>query len=160
VTRPAISQAQAWQPESLSRLADGWNEAARLLVTHIDSVMRDVHRTRDFWSGATADAARDNADGIAAVVDDAARCLVVASVAAQDGADQIAAAQTTLRTCVAEARDDEFEVADDGSVSIRAGPSPLLVALSGGAPEVAHTMLAMQADELTTRSTARLVEAR
>ncbi|HTI78732.1 MAG TPA: alpha/beta hydrolase, partial [Mycobacterium sp.] len=119
----------------------------------IDSAMRDVHRTRDFWTGATADVARDNARGIAAAADDAARCLIVASVAAQDGADQIAAAQTALRRCVAEARDDEFEVADDGSVSIRAGPSPLLVALSGGAPEVAHTMLAMRADELTRQIT-------
>ena len=94
--------------------------------------MREVSRSNEFWTGATADAARDNARGIAAAGDDAARHLVIASVAARDGADQIAAAQTSLLTRVAEARDGGFDVADDGAVSIRAGPPPLLVALSGG----------------------------
>ena len=75
--------------------------------------------------------------------------LVIASVAARDGADQIAAAQTSLLTRVAEARDGGFDVADDGAVSIRAGPPPLLVALSGGDPVVAHDMLTMRADELS-----------
>ena len=35
------------------------------------------------------------------------------------------------------------------TVSIRAGPPPLLVALSGGDPVVAHDMLTMRAAELT-----------
>ena len=153
MTRPTVSQAQAWQPDSLRRLADGWSEAARFLVMLVDSAMRDVHRTRDFWTGAAADAARDNARDIATATDDAARCLVTASVAAQDGADQIAAKQASVRTCVADVRDDGFDVADEGTVSIRAGPSPLLVALSGGAPEVAHQMLAMRAEELTRQIT-------
>ena len=95
VTRPTVSQAEAWQPDSLRRLADAWDEAARRLAAHVDSAMREIHRSNEFWTGATADAARDNARGIAAAGDDAARRLVLASVAARDGADQIAAARTT-----------------------------------------------------------------
>ena len=104
MTRPTVSQAEAWQPDSLRRLADSWDEAARRVTAHVDSVMREVSRSNEFWTGATADAARDNARSIAAAGDDAARHLVIASVAARDGADQIAAAQTSLLTRVAEAR--------------------------------------------------------
>ena len=149
MTRPTVSQAEAWQPDSLRRLADSWDEAARRVIAHVDSVMREVGRSNEFWTGATADAARDNARGIAAAGDDAARHLVIASVAARDGADQIAAAQTSLLTRVAEARRGGFDVADDGAVSIRAGPLPLLVALSGGDAVVAHDMLTMRATELS-----------
>jgi len=66
VTRPTVSQAEAWQPDSLRRLADSWDEAARRVIAHVDSVMREVGRSNEFWTGATADAARDNARGIAA----------------------------------------------------------------------------------------------
>ena len=57
--------------------------------------------------------------------------------------------ETSVLTRVAEARDGGFDVADDGTVSIRAGPPPLLVALSGGDPVVARDMLTMRADELS-----------
>ena len=153
VTRPTVSQAEAWQPDSLRRLADDWDEAARSLAAHVDTVMREIRRSHEFWTGATADAARDNARGITAAGDDAARRLVIASVAARDGADQIAAARASVLTRVAEARDGGFDVADDGTVSIRGGPPPLLVALSGGDPVVARDMLTMRAGELSKQIT-------
>ena len=127
MTRPTVSQAEAWRPDSLRRLADEWDEAARRLAAHVDTVMREIRGSHEFWTGATADAARDNARGIAAAGDDAARRLVIASVAARDGADQIAAARALVLTRVAVASDGGFDVADDGTVSIRAGPPPLLV---------------------------------
>jgi hypothetical protein len=153
VTRPTVSQAEAWQPDSLRRLADVWDEAARRLTAHVDSVMQEIRRSHEFWAGTTADAARDHARGIAAAGDDAARRLVIASVAARDGADQIAAALAAVRMRVSEARSGGFDVADDGTVSIRAGASALLVALSGGDPRVARDMLKMRADELTGQIT-------
>jgi hypothetical protein len=153
VTRPTVSQAEAWQPGSLRRLADDWDEAARRLTTHVDSVMREISRSHEFWTGATADAARDNARGIATAGDDMARRLVIASVPARDGADQIAAARTSVQTLVAKARDDGFDVADDATLSIRAGPTALLVALSGGDQGVAHDLLAMRAGELSEQIT-------
>ena len=122
MTRPTISQAEAWRPDSLRRLADEWEKAAQRLATHVDIVMREIRRSHEFWTGAAADAARDNALGIAAAGDDAARRLVTASVAARDGADQIAAARAAVQTRVAEARDGGFDVADDGRC--RFGPVP------------------------------------
>jgi hypothetical protein len=113
--------------------------------------MREVHRSNEFWAGATADEARETAGSIATACDDVARCLVIASVAARDGADQIAAALTAVRTRLAEARDGGFDVTDDAMVSIRAGPPTLLVALSGGDPVIARDMLTMRADELSKR---------
>ena len=156
MTRPTVSQAEAWQPDSLRRLADAWDAAARDLAGHVDSAMREVHRSNGFWTGATADAARDNARRIAAACDYAARRLVIASVAARDGADQIAAALTSLRARLAEARNGGFDVADDATVSIRAGPPALLVALAGGDPAVARDMLTMRADELSIQITSAL----
>lgn len=151
MTRPTISQAEAWQPDSLLRVAEAWDEAARHLTAHVDTVVREIHRSNEFWTGTTADAARDDAKTMTTVGDDAARRLVLASVAARDGADQIAAARTSVLTRVAEARDTGLDVADDGTVSIRAGPPPLLVALSGGDPALAHNMLSMRAHNLTTQ---------
>jgi hypothetical protein len=149
VTRPTVSQADAWRADSLRQLADAWDDAARRVTAHVDTVMAEIRRSHEFWAGATADAARDNAHGIAAAGDDAARHLVTAAVAARDGADQIAAAQSSVQEKVAETCNAGFDVADDGTVSIRAGPSPLLIALSGGDAAVAHHMLTMRADELT-----------
>ena len=151
MTRPTVSQAQAWQPDSLRRLADEWDEAARSLATHVDTVMREISRSHEFWTGVTADSARDNARGITAAGDGAARSLVIASVAARDGADQIAAARELVLTRVAEASNGGFDLADDGTVSIRGGPPQLLVALSGGDPVVARDMLTMRAGELSNQ---------
>ena len=94
MTRPTVSQAEAWRPDSLRGLAAGWDDAARRLTAHVDAAMRAIRDTN--WTGAAADTARNNAHSIAADADDAARHLVTASVAAQDGADQIAAAQSLV----------------------------------------------------------------
>lgn len=147
--KPSVAQAQVWRPEALRRLADSWDEAARQLAAIVDTAMGDVGRSGDFWTGAAADAARQDAEGIAAAGDVVARALVMAAVAARDGADQIAAARRLVVTRAALAREQGFAVADDGTVSVLAGPSPLLVALSGGADAVADDMLAMRASELT-----------
>jgi len=156
VTRPTVSQAEAWRPDSLRRLADGWDDAARRVTAEVDATMREIDRSHEFWTGAAADAARGNTRGISAAADDAARHLVTASVAARGGADQIAAAQSLLQETVAAARDGGFDVAEDGTVSARAGPSPLLVALSGGDAAVAHDLLTTRADDLTHQITRAL----
>ncbi|MGX9792127.1 alpha/beta hydrolase [Mycobacterium sp. MMS18-G62] len=147
--RPKVSQAEAWRPDALSRLADGWDEATRQLSAHVDAVMADIGRSRDYWTGAAADAARRDADSIAAAGDAAARSLVVASVAARDGAEQITKARDDVKAQTAKARDDGYAIGDDGTVTIRAGPVPVLVALSGGDVHVAHDMLALRAAALT-----------
>ncbi|AGB24014.1 Alpha/beta hydrolase of unknown function (DUF1023) [Mycobacterium sp. JS623] len=156
MTRPTVSQAEAWRPDSLRRLADGWDDAARRLTAEVDTALREIDGSNQSWTGAAADAARGNAHGIATGSDDAARHLVTASVAARDGADQIAVAQSSVLEKVAEARDGGFDVADDGTVTIHANASPLLIALSGGDAAVAHDMMTVRAGELTTQITGAL----
>ena len=147
--RPTVTQAEAWRPDALRQLADAWDAAARQMRTHVDSVGREVNRSRDFWTGSAADTARETVRSIAADGDAVARSLVTAAVAARDGADQIATAQTDVLARVAAAHTDGFGVGDDGSASPPADPQPLLVALSGGSAGVAGDLLALRATELT-----------
>ncbi len=144
-----MTQAEAWRPDALRQLADAWDAAARKLGAHVDTVGREVHRSRDFWTGSAADTARERIRSIGADGDAVARTLVTAAVAALDGADEIAAAQTAVLSRVASARADGFGVGDDGSVWPLADPQPLLVALSGGDAKVAREVQTLRAAELT-----------
>jgi hypothetical protein len=146
--RPTLAQATAWRPEALHELADAWDNAAEVLIARVDTV---AHAVDDYWTGEAADAARRRAATITADAGALARSLVTAAVAARDGADQIATARADVLARVANARDEGFAVADDGSVLIRADPMPLLVALSGGDPGVARDMLAVRAVELSAQ---------
>jgi hypothetical protein len=145
--RPTLAQAQAWRPEALRELADAWDKAAEELMAKVDSIAHGA----DPWTGEAADAARQRAATITADAGAAARSLVTAAVAARDGADQIATARADVLARVAGARDEGFTVADDGSVSVPTGPTPLLIALAGGDPGVARDMLTMRAAELSAQ---------
>ena len=149
MSRPTVTQAEAWRPDALRQLADAWDAAARKLGAHVDTVGREVNLGRDFWTGSAADTAHERAGTIVAAGDAAARALVTAAVAARDGADQIATAQADVLARVTAARTDGFVVGDDGSVAAANDPPPLLVALSGGSAEVAGDVLAPRAAELT-----------
>lgn len=151
MTRPTVAQAQAWRPDALHTLADAWDAAARRLGELVDDAAADAHRSRDYWTGAAADAARERADRIAAETAAMARVLVIAGVAAHDGADQMAAARADVVAWVEKARGDGFAVADDGSVTPAADPAPLLVLLAGGDPAAAGELLDARAVELSSR---------
>lgn len=148
MSRPTVSQADAWRPEALHRLADEWDGVARRLSGQVDSAEAAVERTRDYWNGAAADAARRHAQRIASETAAVVRALVSASVAAHDGADQLASARSDALVLVEEARGDGFAVADDGSVTLGADPAPLLVLLAGGDAAVAGELLETRAIEL------------
>ncbi|OBG15613.1 alpha/beta hydrolase [Mycolicibacterium celeriflavum] len=147
MTRPTIGQAEAWRPEALHLLAAGWDRHARLVSAHADTLAAEF----SFWSGAAADAARIEAKTVVASADAIARALVLGAAAARDGAAQLASARADVMALVSAATADGFAVDDTGSVSVQAGPSELLVALSGGVPAVAAQMLAVRAAELTGR---------
>ncbi|MEO3759188.1 alpha/beta hydrolase [Mycobacterium sp. B14F4] len=153
MTRPTVSGAEAWRPGSLRRLADEWDEAARGMSVRTDSAAAAIAGAS--WTGATADAAAEQGQRMSAAADAAARTLVLAGVAARDGADQIAAARAGVLTLVTEARDGGFDVTDDGAVTATAQAAPLLVALSGGDAAVAREMLTARA----TRLSAQIVDA-
>jgi Alpha/beta hydrolase len=151
VTRPTVSQAEAWRPDSLREAADSWYAAAMNVHTEIDIAVAGVESSHDFWTGSAADAARQQALELGCASDALARAMVMAAVAAQDGAGQLEAARADVMARVDAARVEGFAVADDGTASVLADPPPLLVALSGGSPDVAHDMLTVRAAELTAQ---------
>lgn len=135
MTRPSVAQAQGWRPDALRKTADDWDSAASDLQARVDAVARRITRSRDFWSGSAADAARGHGDTIAAGGALAARCLITAAVAARDGAAQVGSARDDVLALVAAARAEGFAVGDDGVVT-GGGPAPLLVTLTGGSPQL------------------------
>lgn len=146
---PSVPQAQAWRPEALRRLADEWDETARVLHEYVRSATRAVQDGGGAWTGAAGDAARGAADSFTADGDAVARALVLAAVAARDGAGQIAAASRDLADGVHLARTEGFLVADDGAVVPLSAPPRLLILLAGGDTGVAVEMLTARAAELS-----------
>lgn len=154
MNRPTVTQAEQWQPEALRQLADAWDSAAATLAAHVEAVMRAPDDAS--WSGAAAGAAHSRAATLAHDGDTAARSLVMAAVAARDGAGQIESAQADVLARVSAARAAGFAVDDNGVASIQTGPTPLLIALAGGSTHVADQMLTVHATELTRQIGAAL----
>jgi len=146
VTRPSVPQAQAWRPEELRALADAWDRSARLVHAHVRAAASAVP---DAWTGAAADEARARAHTFCERGEEVARALVMAAVAARDGADQLVAARRDVVDLVDTARREGFHVADDGSVAPDADPTPLLILVSGGDADVARELLELRAAELS-----------
>lgn len=140
MTRPTVAQAEAWNPDALRKTADGWDAAATDLQARVDTVVRGIDGSRDFWTGSAADAAHGHGGTIGAAGALAARCLITAAVAARDGAEQMSSARDDVLAQVSTARAGGFAVADDGVVT-GGGTSPLLVSLAGGSPQVTTDLL-------------------
>lgn len=153
MTRPSVQQAQAWRPEELSALADAWDRSARVVYALVRTAAAAVP---DAWTGAAADQARARAQAFCERGEEVARALVMAAVAARDGAGQLAAARREVVHLVNTARREGFQVADDGSVALDADPTPLLILVSGGDADVARELLELRASELSRTVSAAL----
>lgn len=153
---PTVSAARQWRPDALLELAEHCDDAARRLRGHLDDTVTAADASRDYWTGAAADAARAAARALAADATRVAHRLVDASAAARDGSSQIGAARDAVLTLADDAAEHGFLVADDGTVTVGAGPDPLLVALSGGRDALAVELLQMRAAELSERIPAAL----
>src|SRR5258708_20944768 len=117
-SRPTVSVAQAWQPDSLRAAADAWDAAATDVHAEVAIAVHGVEDTREFWTGSAAEAARRDALAIGHASNALARAAVTAAVAARDGAAQIASARDDVLAIVAAARAHGFTVSDDGAVSV------------------------------------------
>lgn len=151
MTPPSVSQARAWRPAALLELAEGWDTLATVLARHAERFSADVERSREWWHGAAAAAARADAPRAVSTITALARALVSAAVAARDGAEQLGLARSDVLAGVEEARIEGFAVADDAAVTVVAGPAPLMVLLAGGDDVVAETLLAARAREWERR---------
>jgi uncharacterized protein YukE len=118
VSRLTVEQATAWQPDALRDTAGGWDAAATDLRRRVDGVVRAIQRSRDFWTGSAADAARGHGAAIAADGAVATRCLITAAAAARDGAAQMASARERV-------------------LAVASSPTPLLTSLTGGSARAA-----------------------
>lgn len=146
---PTLTQASGWRPEALRRLAASWDEIARDVHVHVDAASRASRDTGPAWVGASGDAARHDAEIFAVNGDAVARALVLAAVAARDGAECIAAAMSDVAMLLDTARAEGFLVGDDGAVVPEAAPTTLLIMLSGNDVGVASRMLVARAAELS-----------
>jgi alpha/beta hydrolase family protein len=156
VTRPTVSQARAWRPDSLREAAKRWESAVTDVHASVETSVQGVMTSHDYWTGAAADAARERAVGVGHRSGAVARAMVLASVAARDGAQEISSARDEVLALVTSAQTEGFSVDDDGTVSVSTSAPTLLVVLSGGDDAVAQRMLQARADELTGRVTAAL----
>lgn len=149
--RPTVSLAQRWRPEALLTLAEVYDDAARRLSSHVDAAVTESDRSSEYWAGAAAESAREQARHIEADMAAVASRLVAASVAARDGAGQIAVARDDALAAVLQAQRDGFVVADDGAVSVGRDPAALLVLLAGGRETVAEDLLDQRAAVLSSQ---------
>ncbi|OBI74162.1 alpha/beta hydrolase [Mycobacterium sp. E740] len=154
--RPTVSQAQAWRPDSLREAADQFYAAATDVHVTLDVAVQGVGASHEFWTGSAAEAARRDALALGRTSEELARAMVLAAVAAADGADQIARARSDVLDLVDTVRSEGFVVGDDGIVAVGADAAQLLVALSGGSRPVAHDLLGARAAELTRQVVAAL----
>ncbi|TPG33489.1 alpha/beta hydrolase [Mycolicibacterium hodleri] len=149
MSRPSLTSALAWRTGELRRLADGWDEAARVIHQRATAASRAGQDTGRVWTGVAAEAAQNDARTFTAEGDAVARTLVLAAVAARDGADQLAKRQAELAAHVEKARSEGFLIGDDGSAAPETLPSALLIMLSGNDAGVAAQMLAARGTELS-----------
>lgn len=149
MTVPTLSQALQWRPTALRRLADAWDRTARDIHLGVVAASRSGRESGPVWAGASAEAARRDAEDFARGGDAVARALVSAAVAARDGSGQIATAQSVLVACIDAARAEGFDVGEDGAVVPAAAPSDLLILLSGNDVGVAARVLAGRGRELS-----------
>ena len=158
MTRPTVSDAQAWQPNSLWEAAVNWQAAATDFHADIDTAVQGVAATHKVWIGSAAEAARAEVLTVGRTSDALARAMVLAAAAARDAAEQIGIARAAVLDLVSAAESEGFAVADDGTVSMHDAPTSLLVALSGGDAGVARELLAVRAEELTRQIVRALEE--
>lgn len=147
--RPTVSEAQAWQPDSLYDAAVSWQAVATDIHADLETAVQGVAGTNRVWFGSAAEAARADVLNVGRASDALSRAMVLAAVAAADAADQITAARDAVLDLVSTAESEGFAVGDDGTVSVHDAPTSLLVALSGGDAGVARDLLVVRAEELT-----------
>lgn len=144
-----MSDAQAWQPDSLREAAVSWQAAATDIHADIELAVQGVVATRKVWIGSAAEAAHAEVRNVGRASDALSRAMVLAAVAAGDAANQITIARAAVLDLAVAAESEGFLVADDGTVSVRDAPTSLLIALSGGDAGVARDLLGLRAEELT-----------
>ncbi|QNG19854.1 hypothetical protein G4H71_15375 [Rhodococcus triatomae] len=120
------SQINAWNPATLSDVADAWIHVGTTVEDLFTRYVDAVTRVGDsYWEGATAEAAQNRANAdrkTAVVVVDALEAL---ADRARQGFHEVEAPLSRARTAIMEAEAEQFSVSDELSVTdLVHGPSP------------------------------------
>ncbi|MDV3123349.1 alpha/beta hydrolase [Mycobacterium sp. 21AC1] len=115
---------QASRPETLTASATELGQKASALATQIDSHRANIDGLRSGWQGGASDAAIAKAQPTLARMQQIHEALTRAQTALQDGGTALSQTRTSLIGAVDQLKTQGWQVAPDGTVSVRPG-SPL-----------------------------------
>ncbi|MFE6862880.1 alpha/beta hydrolase [Nocardia sp. NPDC057668] len=134
------SQAYALAPDSLTRQIAEWTTARDTTQLHLDLSARDYTASTTFWEGAAADRARAAVTETATAATTLTTALTAAITTATTARTKIAMAQQVTIAAIDLAEKNNFQVAEDGTVtppdaalSLPADATPADLAMAQGA---------------------------
>ncbi|MCV7066533.1 WXG100 family type VII secretion target [Mycolicibacterium farcinogenes] len=117
----SISQVEASNPEALVQSGADVGTRAATLATQMDQQRAEIEKLRSHWKGSGADAAIDNATATLQRMQRLHDALTALSNALQDGGADLVQQRSSIVSSVDQLRGQGWQVADDGTVSIRPG---------------------------------------
>lgn len=119
-----IPQVEASRPESLTATATEIGQKASGLASQIDTQRATIDSLRSNWHGTASEAASAKAEPTLARMQQVHDALTKAQPVLQDGGAQLTQTRTGLLQAVDQLKGQGWQVAPDGTVSVRPG-SPL-----------------------------------
>lgn len=144
-----ISVVEASNPDAVVAAADDVGRAASTVKTQVESHAKVSGDLRNGWEGEAATAALAAADDITTRQQKLNDALTRTQTALRDGGSQLSATRQTIVSNVAQLKQQGWDVADDGTVSVR--PGGPLDQLARQSP-----VAAMQLKQLAARNSLQL----
>lgn len=116
-----IPQVQASQPETLTATATELGQKASGLAGRIEGQRANIDGLRSAWQGTASDAAVANAQPTLARMQQIHDALTRAETVLRDGGTQLAQTRSSLLGAVDQLKAQGWQVAPDGTVSVRPG---------------------------------------
>ncbi|MEV0538219.1 alpha/beta hydrolase [Nocardia salmonicida] len=133
VASMTVSRARAWKPETLGLHGIAWQLASQRIMHEVTPATAAAADSGSYWVGGSGDAARGSAAAIHTKTATIANSLNTAATAATTGALDISAHRQTVIKHVDDALGNNYDVADDGTVSASKKLYTTLVARVGPA---------------------------
>lgn len=133
VASMTVSRARAWKPETLGLHGIAWQLASQKIMHEVTPATTAAADSGSYWVGGSGDAARGSVAAIHTKTATIATALNTAATAATAGALDISAHRQTVIKHVDDALGNNYDVADDGTVSASKKLYTTLVARVGPA---------------------------
>ncbi|WP_216893862.1 hypothetical protein [Nocardia alni] len=139
--RPTVSQARAWDANPLLHQANEWEDAHDHLARHTRTASDSVDESTEYWRGAAGDAMRNRHLLATTAAQTIQTALWDGATAARRGYQQISDANTTALQAINLAELDGYELAEDGTVTVRPVQVAAARALGSGKSVIALAAL-------------------